>query len=224
MTAKDILLKIKAAFADPLPVAPDDTDTKTFVSYAVEGGGSVFVDNTDDGLADIDAGDKVYSDPEMTIPYPDGTFKIAGTDFSFTVVGGSVSTIADPDGTGPGSPIGAPPVTQPDFVAPPVKTVEERLQALEAELSSLKAAALATQAPVMPTGLATEVQLQAASQKIDKHEATIKQMFELVEKLVEEPTADPKTLPANKKEGFAAKKEEHLKIFADSIKKLKENK
>lgn len=74
------------------------------VSYNVDGGQPVFTDISDDGIADIDPGDMVYSDAAMTIPYPDGTYKVTGTDFGFTVAGGIVTAVTDPDGLGAGAP------------------------------------------------------------------------------------------------------------------------
>lgn len=81
--------------------------------------------------------------------------------------------------------------------------------------------------------------LQAASQKqtalektiteqkgvIDKHEATIKGMFEILEQVVEMPTAEPKTLTGNKRDGFEAgrkKTEDKFSKMADSLKEVKE--
>lgn len=108
----------------------------------------------------------------------------------------------------------APPVTQPEFVAAPAPTVEERLTKIESLLANLST-------PAMPAGMATEVQLQAATQKVEKHENTIKQMFELLDQIVKEPSVDPVTIPANKKEGFAAKKEERLEAKAAALRELK---
>jgi len=79
--------------------------------------------------------------------------------------------------------------------------------------------------------------LQASSQKfaskeegvalkalVDKHEATIKAMFELLDKVVELPTAEPRTLTSGKKEDFAAKRgktEQRFEGIANSLKKVK---
>lgn len=61
---------------------------------------------------------------------------------------------------------------------------------------------------------------------IARHEETIKGLFELIEKLVELPTAEPKTLTGNKKENFerAKKKEEYFEGIAASLKKIKTEK
>lgn len=111
MTAKELLAKVKALFDIPaytapaVPAAPADTSTAVVFSYPVDGGSTVYVDCSDDGIPDIDAADKVYTDPALTQPYPDGTYKVTGTDFGFSVAGGIVSTVTDADGTGPGVPL-----------------------------------------------------------------------------------------------------------------------
>jgi hypothetical protein len=116
MTAKEkiqtILAAVKLAFdvtpAPPAiadPAAPAATTTAVVFSYGIDGGSTVYVDCTDDGIADIDANDKVYTDPALTQPYPDGTYKVTGTDFGFTVAGGIVTGVTDADGTGPGVPL-----------------------------------------------------------------------------------------------------------------------
>lgn len=81
--------------------------------------------------------------------------------------------------------------------------------------------------------------LQASSQKfaaqekiiadqkviIDRHEATIKGMFEILEQVVELPTAPPKTLTGGKKEEFESKKqktEDKFSRMANSLKDVKE--
>lgn len=61
---------------------------------------------------------------------------------------------------------------------------------------------------------------------IARHEETIKGLFELIEKLVDLPTAEPKTLTGGKKERFEKekKKEEYFQGIADSLVKLKSTK
>lgn len=229
MTAKELLAKVKAIFAGepgPAPAAaaaPPSTITTTptpikICSYPVDGGGPVFVDISDDGIADIDLLDKVYSDPGLTADYPDGVYKITGTDFGFTVTGSTVTAIDDPNGTGPGTPISDPnamsaPVT---VDVPPPPTLEQRISAIETELVKLRT-------PVMPTGLAMQADLQAANLKIAKHEETIKGLFELVEVLCKEPEADPKTITGNKKVQFdrMTKRDERLQRIGEALKKNK---
>lgn len=102
-------LKTKIKELVKLSATPPPPATPQPVSYNVDGGAPVFVDISDDGLPDIDANDKVFTDAGLTTPYPDGTYTVTGTDFQFTVAGGIVTTVVDPDGTGAGSPVGAAP-------------------------------------------------------------------------------------------------------------------
>jgi len=61
---------------------------------------------------------------------------------------------------------------------------------------------------------------------IVRHEETIKGLFELVEKLVDMPGAEPKTLTGSKKESFerTKKKEEYFESIAASLQQLKTKK
>lgn len=67
----------------------------------------------------------------------------------------------------------------------------------------------------------TKVEEQA--QLITKHEETIKGLFELVEQLVELPTADPVTLTGRQKEKFdkQSARDEKLQRIAEAVKKQK---
>jgi hypothetical protein len=112
MNRKDVLAKIKAIFAgtDPAtdPAVTDVTvkakDGSNVINYSTDTGGPAFVDVSDDGIPGIDQGDALFSDASLTTPYPDGTYKVTGTDFSFTVAAGVVSSVTDPNGTGAGTP------------------------------------------------------------------------------------------------------------------------
>lgn len=70
---------------------------------------------------------------------------------------------------------------------------------------------------------ASEKKIAAQETTIAKHEETIKGLFELVEKLVELPTADPVTLTEGQKAKFERQnfKEERLKKIAEAMKKQK---
>jgi hypothetical protein len=103
MTAKEILSKIKAVFDAPPVETP--TTQQTISAYLIDGSGPIYVDNSDDGIADIDSNDKVYSDAALTTPYPDGTYNVTGTTFGFTIAGGIVTAVNDVAGTGPGTPV-----------------------------------------------------------------------------------------------------------------------
>lgn len=227
MTAKDILNKVKAVFNAPVqaaaPAMPEMPEAvSTVVSYNVDGGQPVYVDISDDGMPDIDAGDPVYADEAKTTPYPDGDYKLTGTDFGFTVAGGVVSAVSDPDGKGAGAPNGdasaAPDPVTTDV--PPAPTFEERLKMLEDAVAQLITASKT------PTQYATEVQLQEANKKIEKQDKVIEGLFELAEKLTETPTAEPKTLVGNKKQQFerTLTKEKRIEGIGNAISQLKNNK
>lgn len=278
MTVKDIFKKVKAIFdaatpdTTPTDVAPADTTINTTFSYPITGGSSVYVDCSDDGLADIDTGDKVYTDPALTIPYPDGSYQVTGTNFSFAVASGIVGLVTDVDGTGPGLPLEqsaatdtnqmakpaippappappATPVTQPNTMAS-AKTPEEITALYESfangivdpaniavvlkalmencfgwQIREQQQQATAQQAiNIYKQDLTTaQVAMAAQDKLVTKHEETIKGLFELIEKLVEMPAEDPKTLSAAKKERFdrSKSKEAGLEAIADAIKKMK---
>jgi hypothetical protein len=284
MTAKEkvqsILAAVKAAFdappappAAPAPAAPVDTSTAVVFSYPVDGGSTVYVDCSDDGVADIDANDKVYTDPALTQPYPDGTYKVTGTDFGFTVASGLVTVVADADGTGPGLPLeqqsAAPdpnamakppapaPAPAPAPLAPPAPkttqmsemtpegmaavfaafatgTPEDRIANLELVCKALmeynfgwqirqaQEAASTTEAiNIYKQDLATaQAQVTAAKTKMESQEVKLKGLFDLMEALVEIPSADPKTVTGARKEVFDKHnaKEQRLQAMSDAIK------
>ena len=56
-------------------------------------GTSIFVDTSDDGVADIDEGDAVFTDEAMTIPVADGDYTLEDSR-DFTVASGVVTVIA----------------------------------------------------------------------------------------------------------------------------------
>lgn len=85
-------------------------------------------------------------------------------------------------------------------------------------------------APLQTSLEAATVKLQSAYEKVEsqqtiitKHEETIKGLFELVEQLVEMPSADPVTLTGAKKEKFEkmTAREERLQKIAEALKKQK---
>jgi hypothetical protein len=125
---KEIFTQLAAPVQTPPVVPPAQAagapagNASNTAQYNVDGGAPVFVNISDDGIAGIDAGDPVFTDAAMTIPYPDGTYKVTGTDFSFTVAAGSVSAVTDPDQKGAGTPVqaaAAPPVQQQPPIVPP---------------------------------------------------------------------------------------------------------
>jgi hypothetical protein len=217
MNAKEILAKAKALFSgvEIKPVVPAKFD-----SWDVDGGQPVYVDTSDDGISDIDLNDNVYLDAGMTMPYPDGSYTIAGTDFAFTCAGGVVTAAT---GTlTPGAPAAAAPTAPPTMpVTPPPsgpplqQQISPQLTHLEDQLKELKA-----------QNVKLSSALEVSNTLIQKHEKTIPALFELCEKLTETPAADPKTLTGRKKEVFERmeKSEEKINSIAESLKKIRQNK
>lgn len=220
MNASEILKKVKdlftappiAAAAPPAPTEAEPAASANVISYGIEGGQPVFLDVSDDNIVGIDANDKVFSDEALTMPYPDGSYKVTGTNFMFTVSGGVVSVVTDPDGTGAGipTPDEVEPVTTGLESAPNQPTIDTKITDLENRVDAIKKM-------VMPAGMAQMVEDQ--SKIITRHEETIKGLFELVEKLVEMPTADPVTLTGPRKERFEKEKvkDERMKKMAEQI-------
>jgi hypothetical protein len=199
MDAKEILKKIKAVFDGTVP-APAPVVTKLTTNFPVDNGDPVYVDTSDDGINDIDAGDPVYSDDAMTTPYPDGTYKVTGTDVSFTVAGGIVTTISGSLIT----PIGA--------SAPPTLPLtpqfDSAVQSLQNEINELKE------------------QLRRSKLLLEKHEKILPGLFELAEKLIELPVSEPKTLNGLQKEKFekAKQRDDRITEMAENLKKIKTQK
>lgn len=209
MTAKDILAKVKALFDAPIvppapaPPAPAPAPApapggQTACSYNVDGGVPVFVNIADDGIPDIDTGDKVYTDAAMTIPYPDGTYNVMGTQFGFTVAAGSVASVNDAANTGPGTPIAAaapaPPAPAPPPPAVPITqtqmdamcakfatgTADERISNLETMIKALMQCNFGYELQKISQAEAVDayqnsiaMQLTASEQKIDEYTAKI---------------------------------------------------
>lgn len=211
-TAKDIWLKVKAIFDAPIvapPIAPAPNPivapvaAATDTPFKLKDGTDITIGIDDPAVSALpDAGDIVKI---AGAPAPAGDYTLEdGTTFTTDATGAITVLTA------------MAPMTQPEFVAPPVPTLEQRLATLEAELAKLKT-------PAMPTGMATEAQLQAATQKIDKQDEIIKGLFELTEKFVDMPTADPITLSGNKKDKFdkAEAREKKFERIGQAISDLK---
>jgi hypothetical protein len=233
MTAREILAKIKAVFDAP-PVETPATQ-QTISAYLVDGSGPVYVNNSDDGIADIDSNDMVYSDAALTSPYPDGTYNVTGTSFGFTVAGGVVTAVNDVAGTGPGAPVDpatlAKPVVPPPPAAgppqPPITLSAEEVQSMYAKFKTENidpvSAALASAVTAMESA---NKKIEAQDKVIAKYDEVIKGVFEFMEALAKEPTATPVTVPPQKKEKFdkAAKNEEKFEKYAKVLKEAREAK
>ena len=212
MTVKEILLNVKAMFDAPMAPTPpvdttapaDTTASGTAQVYKLQDGTEITVMIDDPAISTApDAGDMVTI---AGAPAPAGDLVLEdGSTLTVDASGMITATTA------------LAPATQPEFVAPPAPTMEERLAALEAELSKMKQ-------PASSIGMATEIQLQAAEAKITKQDGVINGLFSLVEKMSELPTAEPKTLVGAKKDAFdrVNKKEAGMQKIADAVAKMKQ--
>ena len=218
MSAKDIFLKVKALFDAPLvaPVAPvvpvAPVQAAAPVAPIVTGTPFKLKDGTDISIViedpavsmEPDAGDMVTV---AGAPAPEGEMELEdGTKITVDATG-MITAVTPME-----------PLTQPDFVAPPVISLEDRIKALEAKV------AVPVAAPAMPVGYATESQFNIVEQKSTKQDEVIKGLFELVEEMMKLPTAEPKTLTGERKDAFERmdKKEKQIDRFAAGIKALRE--
>ena len=125
----------------PAPVAPAPDPTPTAdasgTEVALSDGTSIFVDTSDDGIADIDEGDAVFADQAMTTPVADGDYTLEDSR-DFTVAGGVVTVLAaDPAAAAaPVAPAPAPVAEAPRPMSPQarLKVAEARAEAAEARL------------------------------------------------------------------------------------------
>lgn len=203
MDAKEILKKIKAAFdgttvvpaPPPAPVVPAQ-----LTEYPVDGSGIVYTSSST-----IEVGTPVFSDAAMTMPYPEGSYTVTNTDFTFTVDSGVVTAVAGTLSVAASAPAAPPAVL-------PMGPTLPQFEAMQKEVSELKAQ------NIKLIELLNKVNLLA-----EKHEKTIPGLFELAEALTKEPVSKPMTLTPRAKEKFdrVQKKEERLAAFAANIQKLK---
>jgi hypothetical protein len=204
-----VMLGLPVEQAAPPPVdpaiPPAVNDDAVVSSYAVDGGQPVFVNNSDDGIAGIDKGDAAWADEAMTQPYPDGSYNVTGTNFSFTVSKGLVSDISDPDQKGAGAAV-------PDEAEPAdmSKLFSEEFTAFKTEFSEVK-----------EQFTAHKLAFAEAKATIDKQQHAITQLVGLVEQLAKAPVAEPLTPPQNFKSDKIANREERLEKISFSIKDLR---
>jgi hypothetical protein len=138
----------------------------------------------------------------MSMPYPDGSYTVTGTTFTFTVAAGIV-TAADgslTDTAAAGQPAAPPPVI-PGPTLPMFEAMQADIKALQEE----------------------NVKLKTALALAEKHEKILPDLFELAEKLTEVPASDPKTLNDKNKEKFnyAASRDERISTIAKTFKTSK---
>jgi hypothetical protein len=216
MNAKEMLLKIKGLFEAPI-VAPTPIEAPVTAAVApiptpfkLQDGTDIMIGIDDPTVSMLpDAGDAVTI---AGAPAPAGDYTLDdGT--MLTVDATGVITLA----------VMPQPVTQPAFVEPPAKTLEERISALE--IKSNTPAAMVTDVPeVVKTQMESQKnELADAKAKIEKQDGVIAGLFELIEKLVDEPTAEPATLSGNKKMQFerANNKATRLQGIASAMKEIK---
>lgn len=233
-------LKLKKAFQDAPPTgAPVTPPVVTppaapqAVCYPVDGGQPVYVDISDDGIPDIDVNDKVFSDQALTTPYPDGTYKVTGTDFGFTVAAGVVSAVTDPDSKGPGMPMGdmgMKDAALADYpweqcIADQMKQYND-MNIAQKVCGSIKNGSVGMREHVKAMSEIVDLQIQLAKQEKENKELTqkfeaqsaevkstretVNQLFEMVGKIMELPTEEPIKKPENKKSKLETSLEKYI--------------
>lgn len=251
MTAKEIFAKIKDAFNAPIvAAAPTVPPAPTVKPYKLQDGTEISITQASETPA---AGDMVsingLAAAEGLYTLEDGsTITVDGT--GMIVAYTPAVTLAAPPTPAPAVPVPPPAPAQPvTLSAEEVKAMyekfatgstEERMSNLETMVKALMECSFGYEirkgieqeaVQAYKDSVALQVSsLMASSEKVEaqekiiaKHEETIKGLFELVEKLVELPTADPVTLTGNKKALFEKMnaKEERMTRIADALKKNK---
>lgn len=187
------------------PIPPSANDDAVVSSYPVDGGQPVFVNNSDDGIAGIDKGDAAWLDEALTQPYPDGNYKVTGTNFGFTVSNGSVTDISDPDQKGAGAGIQDEP--EPAAMG---SNFNEEFAAFKTDFSEVK-----------QQFEAHKLAFAEAKATIDKQQAAITQLVGLVEQLAKTPVAEPLAPPQNFKSDKIERREERIEKISVSLKDLR---
>lgn len=257
MTAKEILLKIKAAFDFPAPppAAPPPAVpvTPTATTYKLLDGTEITINQ---------AGALPAAGDAVTIggaPAPANTYTLADGATIVVDANGMIATYTAMAAPPPAPPAPVPPpapavpvtLSAEDFAAMVAKfaigSTEERMGNIEVMLKALmecnfgyeirkgqEAAAIEAYkeslAPLQVSIEAAATKLQSAYEKaesqqtiITKHEETIKGLFELVQLLVDAPSAEPVTLTDSQKAKFdrVSAKEQRLLKMAEALKNNK---
>lgn len=250
MTAKEILadlkLKVKDFFDFPpaaapaAPAAPASTSVPAPVVYTLADGTQIAIAQAGATPA---VGDTVtiagVPAPEGVLTLTDGaliTVDATGTITQYTPV--APAAAATPPAPAPQPAV---PVTQAAMAEIIQKFAvgdpEQRLSNLEIVCKALmesefgyqisaneRIAATNDAIAIYETTLKNQAAAMAAQdKKLEKYSETIKGLFELVEKLVELPTAEPKTLNGHKKEIFDKKEKAENKMgaIAEALKDIK---
>jgi hypothetical protein len=268
ITAKELLLKVKALFDAPAaPTVPVDTTAPADITVAgtatpfkLQDGTDIMITIGDPAVSSApDAGDTVTI---AGVPAPAADYVLAdGTTFT-TDATGAITVIAPPAAVTqtpeqmeaeaarvaalavPAAPVVlTAEAVQAMYAKFATGTPEDRIGNLEIMVKALMdcnfgyeirkgqdAAAIAVYreslAPTAAAVTAQATQMEAATQKIEKQDLIIAGLFELAEKLVEMPSAEPKTLTGNKKDQFdkMKAKEAKLESIAAAIKEMKTKK
>lgn len=211
MSLKTFLQEIKARFDLPIaPVAPVAAATPPPAAPAAPAPAAGKTYKLQDGteISIAQAGDIPAVGDVVSIlgaPAPEGVLTLEDTSTITVDATGTITQVSV-----------AAPMTQDLSQAPPVPTLEQRIAAIEISIAALKPAPVATYS-------AEFEKLDADGKRIEKLEATIKDLFALVDKIIEIPTAEPQTLNGAKKEAFdrADKKEKAYARIAEAITQMK---
>ena len=252
MDKKELLKKIKAAFlGEIIPPAPPVPPTPTAKLYKLQDGTEISITQAGDvpaagdtvTIGGIPAPANTYTLDNGAVIVVDAT----GVITTYTAMA------AAPPTPPPVPPAPAQPVTlsAEEFQAMVAKfatgSTEERIanleimtkalmecnfgyeirkgqeaQAIEAYKESLAPLQTSLEAATAKFETANKI-VETQQQTILKHEETIKGLFDLVEKLIELPTADPLTLTGRQKEKFdkQSSRDEKLQRIAEAVKKQK---
>lgn len=194
MDHKSILAGIKAIFnapvvpaapaLNPVPVVPAAPAVLAGTVFKLKDGSEISIAIKDPAVTTAPSvGDMVSIGGA---PAPEGVYELEDGTSLTTDATGAITIIVEPM-----------PATQPEFTAPPVKTLEERITALE-----IKTAAPAAMEAVELQMSAQSAKLDEANAKIEKQNQVITQLFELCEKLCNEPMTTPATLTGSAKDAF----------------------
>lgn len=237
MTAKELLAKVKAVFAEEpaAPAAPVTNDVPTSVDVTLADGKVMTCTPAQEVGADCMIDGAPAPDGEHALP--DGS--------AIVCEGGKIKEIkpaapAEPAPVEATVPPAVPvqaaevPKTADEFnaiiAAFAVGTPEERLANLELVSKALVEYSFGWQIREAQdkanrdAAIAVyQTKLETAEKKIEKQDEVIKGLFELAEKLAEQPTAEPRTLNTSKKEVFerTEKRERRIESIASAIKEIK---
>jgi hypothetical protein len=200
---KELLQKVKGMFDAPLVIPAAPSQPISVLPFKLKDGTEISI-----ALKDPTANQMPSVGDLVTIngaPAPEGVHELEDGSSITVDAMGAITELKEVEPITPQVDLGAMPTTP---------TVEERLSAIEAELSKMK---MAIQ-PVQQVQADTSIPLAMA-----KQDEVIKSMFELLEKMAEVPTSEPITLVGNKKDQFERqnKREAALEQIAKGIAEIR---